>query len=1143
MTATQSSDTLTQDGETENPFGTKSESKPNAMLPSVGSTSSSVHGSKVPVFTGERLEIRLHEKDLKILMSGFHPDGVVKTEVLEKNESLKLDRDEFSTKLSTLVNKGTKEEYAELFDRIDITKSGRVTWDAFVQFMLYEFLEKDEKVKTTQVPQWKELRIIQTPHKDTIERIQHMRSSNRYLSMSREGCISFWDHHLKLQKSLKLATESVKPRDLWVTDFVLLPNLNKIAVSFTSKEIAFYDLGSKVEFNCQYKLKGLHSTPLCMDFYGNPEDPNEAILVYGDVGGQVSALCFSSAQIALFDRPQREASDNKQQNNATVYVRLKELVRDTSKHKNCRFVHHIGHKGWVRQVKYAEHLECFISCSTGREKTIILGFIEKASTTMRTTSFRFHHGVHCFDYHQQMNLIATGSVNNHVCLWNPYVISKPVGILTGHMAAVVRVTINFNRQQLMSFSVDKVLRVWDIQQQVCLQRLAGIFPKGPEVQTILYFDDIKNRLFVTFNYQLTMLEMKIEIRDRVMTHERPVTAAIYNNLYNQVVTTCQDGTVNMWMIDNGQKVKQFTNCHGNHEITALAFDDNETRFLTASTDGTVKIWDFNGHCHHLLMAGRDNPADIAQVVVMKRSILAIGWDRYITAFRSMNMTQYHLQSVDWKGGQEHQDDILSAAYSSPTTLATGSYDGEIIIWNTQSEHVSRKLQARCRQRWAKRPVTGAEIEAISRPTTSESQTSELEFSFVISSLVFLKTRMNGGNPTGTCADLVSCGGGGWVRFWNVNQTNLMSEFVAHSHAGNAICATDSEDHYLITGDSDGAIKVWFIKNYLMNDSGHLVSDPPPVHASWQPHADAINCINTCIRNDRLLVITASSDCSVSLSDIHGNHIGEFGQDQHWRIDVIPQEKSEDEEENVDSDLATDKEEQAEENDVTNEQPEFIMSLESKDDFIYDPEFRASTWDSTVLGKAYQESRLNKRERKQPSTINGYKEHIEESAVGPYGILDYNDLAPMPSMKKPDFMLHPHKYFGEKQVKASGKKEESEEAPVIKEARGMLKAAFDERTLFPKELLDFEAQVRNEHAQKLRSSMAIKKKPVSILKSFVSSNLMTGSTNSLGGSKMGSRIGSSIQDKRNVAKRIPSTSTLNMGVDPGKMSGASFSKVS
>ena len=34
---------------------------------------------------------------------------------------------------------------------------------------------------------------------------------------------------------------------------------------------------------------------------------------------------------------------------------------------------------------------------------------------------------------------------------------------------------------------------------------------------------------------------------------------------------------------------------------------------------------------------------------------------------------------------------------------------------------------------------------------------------------------------------------------------------------------------------------------------------------------------------------------------------------------------------------------------------------------FDPEFEAKTWKSTVLGKAYQEGRLNKRERKQPGS--------------------------------------------------------------------------------------------------------------------------------------------------------------------------------
>lgn len=44
----------------------------------------------------------------------------------------------------------------------------------------------------------------------------------------------------------------------------------------------------------------------------NPKNPNEAILVYGDVSGQVNALLFSAATIALFDRPSQHTTSDKQ---------------------------------------------------------------------------------------------------------------------------------------------------------------------------------------------------------------------------------------------------------------------------------------------------------------------------------------------------------------------------------------------------------------------------------------------------------------------------------------------------------------------------------------------------------------------------------------------------------------------------------------------------------------------------------------------------------------------------------------------------------------------------------------------------------------------------------------------------------------
>lgn len=53
-----------------------------------------------------------------------------------------------------------------------------------------------------------------------------------------------------------------------------------------------------------------------------------------------------------------------------------------------------------------------------------------------------------------------------------------------------------------------------------------------------------------------------------------------------------------------------------------------------------------------------------------------------------------------------------------------------------------------------------------------------EFAYAVVNLHILESRRN---LTSTAANLVSCGGNGWVRFWNTQHTSLAAEFVAHAH--------------------------------------------------------------------------------------------------------------------------------------------------------------------------------------------------------------------------------------------------------------------------------------------------------------------------------------------------------------------------
>ena len=68
-------------------------------------------------------------------------------------------------------------------------------------------------------------------------------------------------------------------------------------------------------------------------------------------------------------------------------------------------------------------------------------------------------------------------------------------------------------------------------------------------------------------------------------------------LNSQVVSACSGSVIIVWDIDTGEKIVQFSGCHGSAEITAMSFDTEHRRLATGASNGTVKLWNFNnGTC-------------------------------------------------------------------------------------------------------------------------------------------------------------------------------------------------------------------------------------------------------------------------------------------------------------------------------------------------------------------------------------------------------------------------------------------------------------------------------------------------------------------------------------------------------------------
>uniref|UniRef100_A0A1I8FHA1 DGKD n=1 Tax=Macrostomum lignano TaxID=282301 RepID=A0A1I8FHA1_9PLAT len=126
-----------------------------------------------------KLESRLTTKDLELYKKHFNFKG-------DSYERLCLNRDQFVQALSIILNKGTDEE-----------EEGSVSWDQLAQHMLLQFYERDDKVKSTQLPQWRDIRMIPgtAQEGDVIQR---------------EGTISLMSTDLEVSRTVRTSSDACK---------------------------------------------------------------------------------------------------------------------------------------------------------------------------------------------------------------------------------------------------------------------------------------------------------------------------------------------------------------------------------------------------------------------------------------------------------------------------------------------------------------------------------------------------------------------------------------------------------------------------------------------------------------------------------------------------------------------------------------------------------------------------------------------------------------------------------------------------------------------------------------------------------------------------------------------------------------------
>jgi WD40 repeat protein len=94
--------------------------------------------------------------------------------------------------------------------------------------------------------------------------------------------------------------------------------------------------------------------------------------------------------------------------------------------------------------------------------------------------------------------------------------------------------------------------------------------------------------------------------------------------------------------------------------------------------------------------------------------------------------------------------------------------------------------------------------------------------------------------------------------------------------------TDSDNKFLIAGDSSGYISVWNIEHYCINNDQASFAYPVMVHC-WRAHNGIVAEVTYVGHEFCPLLVSGSDDGSVRLWNMKGHFIGTFGQGVPWNV--------------------------------------------------------------------------------------------------------------------------------------------------------------------------------------------------------------------------------------------------------------------
>ena len=257
------------------------------------------------------------------------------------------------------------------------------------------------------------------------------------------------------------------------------------------------------------------------------------------------------------------------------------------------------HHAWISKVEYYDDSRMLISCASDGQLVIsdalkgevkMNGFRHRGASKMlihllevQSKFVRPHSPiidiscVHAFKmwlcvagdisdfvWIKKIQLLASCGLERHINMWQ-IPIKNPVYKLEGHQGSIQQLV--YGSGQLISIDTSKTMIVWDLREMAPIQRLEGMkmhqeFPVG----RMIY--DHKKKGIVSMARR--PLFWHITERKVPSGHITPVSAAVYNPMFQTLVSADESSVVRVWNLNTGKAIIRFTDAHVNDEGEFIA---------------------------------------------------------------------------------------------------------------------------------------------------------------------------------------------------------------------------------------------------------------------------------------------------------------------------------------------------------------------------------------------------------------------------------------------------------------------------------------------------------------------------------------------------------------------------------------------